>query len=165
MKYILSFCFLFFWLVSECHPKSVRVKRVVDGDTFICAWNSTIHTCRITNIDAPELNQHFGAQSYQQLCNLLYGKKIILDSLGIDKYKRVLVFVSLGGRRLDSLLVRQGYAWHYVNYSKDPVLVAAMTRAQVKFLGLWSCGIEHVCPPWLYRSYNFRNRWRFCNGC
>ena len=145
--------------------KKIKVSRVIDGDTFNCDWNGTNRSCRIANIDAPELKQHFGIQAYQKLANLVYGKIILVDSISTDRYKRLIVFVRLENRRLDQFLVRQGYAWFYSDYSNDPGIATAMSRAVSQKLGLWSCGKEKVCPPWLFRHYDYRNKYRFCKGC
>ena len=155
-------------VVVSCQAQRMTtyVKRVLDGDTFICFQNGANRSCRIANIDAPELKQHFGINAYQNLCNLIYGKKILIDSVGTDRYERIIVFVRLGNRRLDSLLISTGYAWYYQEYSNDLMkLAAAMTRALNKGLGLWHCGKTNVCPPWLFRHYNYVNRLKYCKGC
>ena len=31
--------------------------------------------------------------------------------------------------------------------------------------GLWHCGTNKVCPPWIFRSFNKLNRIKYCSGC
>lgn len=144
---------------------NARVIRVKDGDTFVALWNGKTYDCRISNIDAPELKQSFGITSKDSLSRLVLGKIILLDSLKKDLYGRVLVNVYLGGMRLDSLMIRNGWAWHYANYSHDVILENCMELACIQGAGLWRCGKSKVCPPWVYRKYNYRNRLRYCVGC
>lgn len=144
---------------------NARVTRVKDGDTFVALWNGKTHNCRILNIDAPEIKQSFGVASRDSLSKLILGKVVILDSLKKDLYGRVLVNVRIQNMRLDSLMIRNGWAWHYVNYSHDVVLKNCMEFACTQGSGLWRCGKSTVCPPWLYRQYNYRNRLRYCVDC
>ncbi len=145
--------------------KNAFVSRVKDGDTFTAVWDGKEYTCRFSNLDAPELKQNFGRNSKDSLSKLLLGKRVSLDSIKQDLYNRVLVNVRMGYVRLDSLLIRNGWAWHYIQYSKDPVLHLAMQEAAHNGIGLWHCGIYKVCPPWLYRKYDYRNQLKYCKGC
>ena len=148
-----------------CQHKDARVTRVIDGDTFVAEWNGKNHHCRISNIDAPELKQNYGQQAYRNLNALIIGKDLQLDSLRKDMYGRVIILARIGNKRLDSLIVREGWAWHYVNYSTDAVIKYCMDSAIAESKGLWICGANKVCPPWLYRKYNYRNRVKYCKGC
>ncbi len=141
------------------------VTRVKDGDTFVALWGGKTHNCRISNIDAPELNQAFGTVSRDSLSRKVLGRIVRLDSAKNDLYGRVLVNVHLDGTRLDSLIIRKGWAWHYGAYSHDAMLANCMELACTQGIGLWRCGKSAACPPWLYRQYNHLNRLRFCVGC
>ena len=145
--------------------KTARVTRVKDGDTFILGNGSKAFTARLNNVDAPELKQNAGLNSYLYLNNKIIGKVLEYDSTGKDLYGRTLISARLEGKRLDSMLIRDGWAWHYVNYSKDAILDTAMKQAAFNGLGLWTCGIAKVCPPWLWRKYNIRNQMKYCRGC
>jgi len=164
MKTTLLITLMLFNLNSFCQTKA-RVTRVKDGDTFVALWDGKLHDCRLLNIDAPELKQSFGVASKDSLTKLILGKMVILEGLKKDLYGRVLVNVQIQNMRLDSLMIRNGWAWHYVNYSHDPVLENCMLLARTQGAGFWRCGKSTVCPPWLYRHYNYRNRLRYCTGC
>ena len=151
--------------LSASGQKSALVTRVKDGDTFVAVWKGRSYYCRFSTIDAPEMKQSFGRASKDSLTKVILGKTVSLDSLKRDVYKRVLVNVQIGKTRLDSLVVRKGWAWQYLSYSNDPVLQMAMQEAIFDGLGLWGCGVTKVCPPWLYRHYDYRNQMRYCKGC
>ncbi|WP_206106590.1 thermonuclease family protein [Ilyomonas limi] len=156
-------------MFSNCTPalaqSTARVVRVKDGDTYVFRSGARVFTVRLTKVDAPEMKQAFGFTAYQCVNQLLTGKAVEYDSVGKDLYGRVLVSVKLDGKRLDSLLIRNGWAWHYIAYDTETMLDNLMNEAIMTHSGLWACGVNHVCPPWLYRSYNERNRAKYCKGC
>ncbi|MCU0359543.1 MAG: thermonuclease family protein [Bacteroidia bacterium] len=159
--------FLFFTccVLLASAQKPALVTRVVDGDTYDLFYNSKRVRVRIAHIDAPELKQAFGKESALQVNQLLYRRIVIFDSLGKDLYGRVVGNLLLNGKRVDSLLVRFGLAWYKPAYGEDPILASCMLLAVNEGKGLWACGVEVVCPPWLYRTYNYENRLRYCRGC
>jgi endonuclease YncB( thermonuclease family) len=89
----------------------------------------------------------------------------MIDSLGTDKYKRELVSIMIEGKAVDSILLANGWAWLYLEYCNDTNLANLQRMAINDRKGLWSCGVNAVCPPWLYRKYNYRNKMRYCKGC
>jgi micrococcal nuclease len=164
MKYLVSFSF--FCLLLTCFgQKTYKILSVHDGDTFEIIKNGKKQSCRIVNVDAPELKQSFGTNSRDSLSKLILGKEIIVDSLGMDIYGRMIVLPKLNGQNIDYMLIRNGWAWHYSVYSKSAFLTKSMNLAISQNLGLWSCGIQDVCPPWLYRKYNRLNKIKYCKSC
>ncbi len=157
--------FLFGLLTKISAQKIARVVRVKDGDTFILKNGNNVFTARLNKIDAPEIKQNGGLQSYQKLNELIIGRELNYDSTGKDFYGRILINAFIDNKRLDSLIIRNGWAWHYNNYDKEPLLDSAMNKAISERLGVWACGVSKVCPPWLWRRYSYRNRARFCKGC
>ena len=145
--------------------KPALITRVLDGDTYDLFYNSKTIRVRIAHVDAPELKQHFGSTCALQVKQLLYRRIVIFDSLGKDLYGRVVGNLLLNGKRVDSLLVRSGWVWYNPDYGEDPILASCMLQAVNEGIGLWACGVERVCPPWLFRTYNYQNRLRYCNGC
>lgn len=162
---LLSLAFMMCFLTQNKAQQTARVVKVKDGDTYVFKTGSRSFTVRLNKIDAPELKQSGGFKSYQFVSGLIIGKLLAYDSTGKDLYGRVLVNVKLEGKRLDSLIIRNGWAWHYVNYDNEVMLENAMQEAITDRLGLWACGTPKVCPPWLWRSYNTRNKTRYCKGC
>jgi micrococcal nuclease len=165
MKKIIFFLVALFSISLAIAQHEARVIRVKDGDTFIAEWGKKSYTCRLENIDAPELSQNFGYESYLALNDLILGQTIMVTPHKIDLYGRSLVTVTINNKRVDSILIRNGFAWLYVNYCHEALLKQCMQDAIDNKLGLWHCGKEHVCPPWLYRHYNYRNKLKYCKGC
>jgi micrococcal nuclease len=160
--YTITFCTAFYNIKSTTNSKSDQGKR---WRSFILNNGSKAFTARLNNVDAPELKQNAGLNSYLYLNNKIIGKVLDYDSTGKDLYGRTLISAKLEGKRLDSMLIRDGWAWHYVNYSKDAMLDTAMKQAAFNGLGLWACGIAKVCPPWLWRKYSIKNQMKYCKGC
>ena len=162
---LFSFAFVICFLTQNKAQQTARVVRVKDGDTYVLQTSSRLFTVRLKNIDAPEIKQNGGYGAYQFISSLINGKIVEYDSTGKDKYGRVLVSAKLNGLRLDSLIIINGWAWHYVNYDNEPMLDFIMQEAIRDRLGLWKCGVDKVCPPWLWRGYKSRNRAKYCKGC
>jgi micrococcal nuclease len=80
------------------------------------------------------------------------------DSTGKDLYGRVLADVWINNQRLDSTLISNGWAWHYQQYSNDTLLKSLMVSAINTNKGLWKCGMNGVCPPSFWRSYNKKQK-------
>lgn len=165
MKKVIFFLVGLFSISLAIAQHEARVIRVIDGDTFIAKWGNENYTCRLEHVDAPELSQDFGIESYRALSDLIVGHKIMIRPHKIDLYGRSLVTVTVDSKRVDSMLIRNGSAWLYVNYCNEALLKQCMQDAIDNKLGLWHCGKEHVCPPWLYRHYNYRNKLKYCIGC
>ena len=144
---------------------SARVVRVKDGDTYVFRKGNTDFTVRLKNVDSPELKQPFGYLSFVLTSKLISGKMVSYDSTGKDLYGRVLADIWIDNKRLDSTLIRNGWAWHYQAYSNDTLLKSMMVLAINEKIGLWKCGMNGVCPPTFWRSYNLKNRNKFCSTC
>jgi len=151
--------------LSICAQTTARVVRVKDGDTYVLATGGNTFTARLMKIDAPEMSQKSGVAAFRFVNSKIVGKTIQYAGNAKDKYGRTLVSITIDGQRLDSLIIRSGWAWHYENYDNETLLENAMQEAISDSLGLWACGISNVCPPWLYRGYNAKNRIRYCKGC
>lgn len=145
--------------------QTAKVVRVVDADTYSLLVKGKIIIARLTNINAPELKQNFGKAAKLQVSEILLGKTVSFDSVGTDKYKRELVSIRIDGKALDSILLRNGWAWLYLTYCNDANLANLQRMAINEHKGLWVCGINNICPPWLYRHYSKRNRLKYCKGC
>ena len=144
---------------------SARVVRVKDGDTYVLRKGNIDFTVRLKNVDAPELKQPYGYLSFVNTNKLLSGRMVSYDISGKDLYGRVLADIWVNNQRLDSTLIRNGWAWHYQTYSKDSLLKSMMVIAINEKKGLWMCGMVGVCPPSFWRSYNLKDRSKFCNTC
>jgi micrococcal nuclease len=156
--------FLCFWVQLKAQTNATVI-RVIDGDTYQMLKGKRIFTVRLLNVDAPETKQSFGEAAKDSVSNLILGKTVIVDSLKLDRYNRVLASITINGKALDSIMVSNGWAWHYVEYSTKKILATYQEMAINKHLGLWKCGANKVCPPSVFRSLNAKNKAKYCNGC
>lgn len=95
------------------HAKTVRVARVVDGDTIGLGNGRRV---RLVQIDAPEsAGECYGGQATRVLSKLLPpGTRVVLERDpaldNIDRYGRLLRYVHKGRTNVNLLLVRRGAA-------------------------------------------------------
>lgn len=133
---------------------SCKVVGISDGDTItVLTPQRTQLKVRLDGIDAPEDGQDFSAASKRALSSLVAGKEVTLRVSGTDRYGRTLATVFVGDQNVNLLMVRSGYAWHFVKYSTDANLAAAEKAARSERLGLWA---GKPIPPWEYRAIKKR---------
>lgn len=86
------------------------VVSVLDGDTLEVLHNQHPERIRLSGIDCPEKGQAFGKSAKQTASALVFGKEVIIQTHGHDKYKRTLGEVILpDGMNLNQELVKQGW--------------------------------------------------------
>lgn len=99
-------------------PATVRVKRVVDGDTIEVELGGRDEYVRLIGVDTPETVkpdtpvQCFGERASHFSKRLLKGRRVRLV-FGVeprDVYGRLLAYVYLGRRFYNPILVRRGLA-------------------------------------------------------
>ncbi len=99
--------------ISPCGPTHATVDRVIDGDTVVLASGEKV---RYLLINANEItNGHdecYGQEAKVLNQSLVEGKAVELtyDSECTDKYGRLLAYVAVDGREVNSVLVERGYA-------------------------------------------------------
>ena len=124
--------------------------RVVDGDTIRAEAKGKEIKIRLVEIDAPEMNQPFGAQSKNFLNSLLYEKDVTLISQGEDRYGRVLGNLFSNELNVNMLMVKFGFAWVYDKYAKNSSLYKHQDQAKAENLGLWQA--KDPIAPWVWRK-------------
>lgn len=130
------------------------VAQVIDGDTLDIKGERI----RLEGIDAPEISQSCprrvfgtwacGKAAAKALQQLIEKRRLSCESRGTDKYGRMLGVCYLDGRDINQEMVREGYAWAFVKYSKSYVREEADARAAR--VGIWRGGKAE--PPWVYRE-------------
>ena len=118
-----------FW----CNVSFADTLRVVDGDTI----DLNGEKIRFSGIDAPESNYrgkeqtclineaiiHCGKLSKEFLIKKIGTNKVTCKrEKELDQYKRILAECFVNGESLSKVLVRNGYAFDYVRYSKKNIL-------------------------------------------
>ena len=104
----------------------------------------------MVEIDAPEINQPFGAQSKNFLNRLLHEKDVTLISQGEDRYGRTLGEIYANGDSANALMIKSGFAWVYDKYVEDLSLYEFQDQAKSENLGLWQA--ENPIAPWVWRK-------------
>lgn len=123
------------------------VTKVSDGDTITINADGTKLRVRMAYIDAPEIShgnmpgQPFGEESGQALAAMCLGKKVRLDVVDIDQYRRLVGIVYMGSANINLNMVTEGWAWAYREYltpewSSQFLTAEALSRQ--RHLGIWS---------------------------
>lgn len=93
---------------------------VYDGDTVEVDCGGARQTARLVGLDTPETKDpgcaaeaDLGARATERLRELVESRPAMLDSVGYDKYGRVLARLDLGGEDVADILVREGLAVRY----------------------------------------------------
>ena len=83
----------------------------------------------------------------------MLGKKVKVQIMDIDRYRRMVAVLYLGDRDINREMVKGGYAWAYREYLKGPYAseyIDAENDARSKHLGLWQQ--PNPQPPWEFRK-------------
>lgn len=129
---------------------SGTVVGISDGDTLtVLNAEKRQVKIRLTEIDAPESQQAFGAKSKQSLTEVCFKKTVIVDDRGADKYKRTLGRLRCDGVDANAEQVRRGMAWAYRQYLTDQTIADLEEEAKIAGTGLWA--EENPTPPWEFR--------------
>jgi endonuclease YncB( thermonuclease family) len=127
--------------------------RVIDGDTIDIAGTRV----RLEGIDAPEAGQtcqtargetwDCGNAATRVMVGLTQGRSVDCFSRGLDKYGRLLGICFVDGADINAVMVKRGYAWAFVRYSRHYVAEEADARAARA--GVWQ---GPAIPAWEYRA-------------
>ena len=127
---------VFFWGCATKNEIVGKVIKVIDGDSVVIVDSRNIsYKVRLHGIDTPESKQSFGVEAKEFLKGKLNGKKVRALVKDMDNYNRYVSVILLGKEDINRLMVKSGYAWAYLHYSKD--YEEDMKEAQAKKIGLW----------------------------
>lgn len=151
------FIYFFLFIVAilalpvQADVMSGRVS-VIDGDTFEMAGKRI----RLHGIDAPESGQQCkdvkgntyrcGQMAAKQMSGYVSGKTVNCEILDKDRYGRFIARCLVNGTDVNELLVKEGWALAYRQYSKD--YVSAEGQAKRNNIGLWQ---GKFVEPWNWR--------------
>lgn len=126
------------------------VRHVSDGDSIQVAQpNGDVVSVRLFGVDCPEAGQPFGRAALLFTRQEVFDKAVTVEVQSIDRYGRLVARVTIDGKDLSTTLVDAGLAWHYLEFSSDPVLAAAEKAARSARRGMWIDAV--VIPPWVSR--------------
>ena len=145
--YLLGLCLAVGFLNAYTPLENIRV---VDGDTIRAEAKGKEIKIRLVEIDAPEMDQPFGAQSKNFLNRLLYKKNVKLISQGEDRYGRILGEIYVDGESANTSMIKSGFAWVYDRYAKNLSSYEYQNLAKANNLGLW--GTKDPIAPWVWRK-------------
>ena len=130
--------------------ESLKIKRVVDGDTVHVFYQDEVYKIRLTEIDAPERDQPYGSNSTEYLKSLLKEGMVDVDISGTDRYGRKLGRLYWRGKDINRELVSAGYAWVYDKYVTDNSFYKNQSKAMNLKKGLWKD--QNPLEPWNWRK-------------
>lgn len=130
---------------------TIRVIRVVDGDTFEVIVNGQTEKIRMLGIDTPESVdprkpvQCFAKEATKKLQELIFEKEIVLTpdftNDDRDKYNRLLRYVSRpDGLLVNEEMIKEGYAYAYIKFpfERRADYLKLQTEARTMGRGLWA---------------------------
>lgn len=158
MKQKLLFILLCIFLSDVALAKVIlgTVIAVHDGDTFTLQNESGQKKIRLAGIDAPELNQSFGAESRKALGEAILDKQVQVEATKSDKYGRLIGRVILDGVDINLQQVQSGMAWVYSKYLKELsngerlMYLEAESKSRGDAVGLWKDA--GPVAPWTWRK-------------
>jgi endonuclease YncB( thermonuclease family) len=149
-------------LIAACTGETQdqgRVVRIYDGDSLIVHMADGREVeVRLFGIDAPERRQPWSRRSRQALSALVRNRQVRLAPVTEDSYGRTVavMYTLTDGLDVNREMIRQGNAWVYRRYTRDPDLIALETAAREARLGLWGLPEAERVPPWQWRRQNRR---------
>lgn len=145
---------------SDAPVVSGRAK-VLDGDTIEIEGIRI----RLEGIDAPESAQMCsrkgaglwpcGKDATEHLKRMTSGRQVVCGDAGQDRYGRMLGWCAVDGLDINAEMVRSGFAWAFVRYSRR--YVAAEREARRAEAGIWQGEAE---PAWAFRERRRNARFR-----
>lgn len=130
-----------------------RVDSVADGDTLTLVMSGGKKAkIRFQGIDAPETTQAHGKRAKEVLAGMVQGRTVRVEVEETDRYGRKVAYIFVGLKNINVEMVRQGLAWHYVQYApNNSELRSAEAEAKAAKRGLWA-DKKPPQAPWDYRK-------------
>jgi micrococcal nuclease len=132
---------------------AAKVIKVNDGDSLEVQTDTGTMRVRLFAVDTPEYDQPYGEQSSAFIKTLIpIGSAVEIEVISQDQFRRAvaIVWIASGAERINvnEKLLREGHAWAYRRYMKDPRYCDLEAEARDHKLGLWSRPVKDwVYPP------------------
>lgn len=135
------------------YSQNGKVIKIKDGDTIVIIDSLNIQTTiRLAEVDCPESSQPFGKQAKKYTSDEVGLKNVTYEIIGKDRYNRIIAKVFYDGKYLSKEIIKNGYGWHYKQYSTSKELAELERIAKEKKLGLWID--KKPIEPCIYRQNN-----------
>ena len=116
--------------------KGEKIKRVLDGDTFLLESNQSV---RLLGLDAPELGNCMSQEAQKALTKLIQGKRVQLREPVADGYRRIMALEYSDKLLINDVMIRAGMAQYLgEGGSQIPRLQEANRYARNNHLGIYS---------------------------
>jgi endonuclease YncB( thermonuclease family) len=125
---------------------------ITDGDTFKAKIQGVVMDFRLSDVDAPEMDQPYGPQAREQLRTLMRGKQVVMLAIDTDRYGRTIAHVWVDGAYVNGDVVQAGAAWFNTAYATSQCLYDAEQFARDAKRGLWKLPKEERIEPWEWRK-------------
>ena len=147
-------------VIPEGQTVTAKCVSVHDGDSMTLLLDTKDgkrqSKIRLDAIDAPELGQPFSNRSKQALSGMVFDKDCTVESLGPDKYGRVIGRVTVGGKDVNAAMLEGGMAWHFARYDDRKSMADRHEAARKACVGLWAD--PKPIPPWEWRKMSKEER-------
>lgn len=157
-RYFISLLAALFVSVVSYAGDTLRVERVIDGDTFVLSSGDKV---RLIGVDTPETVhpskpvEYFGREASDFLKRTLTDQSVFLeyDWQRVDKYGRLLAYVYLlDGTFVNAEIIRQGYGHAYTKYPFRQDYMDQFRQLEVEaresHRGLWSDEAAKASENW-----------------
>jgi micrococcal nuclease len=134
---------------QDSAPLVGTVTGVIDGDTIKVQLAIGPVIVRLANIDAPEAVQPGGRAATQALHDRLLTKDVSLRSVTREEEDHLVAVVYLGDENINGWMVKQGHAWAYRGYTREPDYCVWENAARSLRRGLWAD--KYWTAPWDWR--------------
>jgi len=137
---------------ATAEPLTGKVVGVTDGDTITVLVDRRTIKVRLAEIDTPERGQPWANRAKQALSDKVFGQVVELQVVDTDRYGRTVAKIYRGGRDINRERVREGHAWVYRKYLRDPSLLEDERQAREAGAGVWGLPEAQEVPPWEWRQ-------------
>jgi micrococcal nuclease len=135
---------------------SVKVERIIDGDTIRVNYKEKSIKVRLWGIDTPEYHQAYSRAAKRFTTHHVKNSFIQLEIKDWDDYGRMVAIITMDdGRLLNEELVKNGLAWVHIYYCKEAICntwYGHEKRARENRVGLWRD--TSPIPPWEWKRKN-----------
>jgi len=126
--------------------------KLIDGDTFFARIQGVVMEFRLSDIDAPEHDQPYGARSRDELRSLIGGHQLIIVFVDTDRYGRTVSQVWVNNMNVNHEMARRGAAWFYPQFARDDAVFEIEQQARDAKRGLWGLSSDERIEPWIWRE-------------